>query len=158
MHELDLSQRTATQRSLRFWKLTGERGACCTLRPPAQERVEISTCGALDGPWRRKCVWPHVRNASTNAIAIHLRLGRRLLAAAADFVGRDDAAVDEPPLGCRLVVRRVSQDKDDKIPFHNTLILLVPLAGLEPARPCGQQILSLIGQHSARCPTIPKSQ
>src|ERR1700741_3531970 len=27
--------------------------------------------------------------------------------------------------------------------IRNLLILLVPLAGLEPARPCGQQILSL---------------
>ena len=32
--------------------------------------------------------------------------------------------------------------------FRNSLKCLVPLAGLEPARPCGQQILSLLRARS----------
>ena len=44
---------------------------------------------------------------------------------------------------CYLVAAKSSAFNKPHGSLDNTLILLVPLAGLEPARPCGQQILSL---------------
>ncbi len=51
---------------------------------------------------------------------------------------------------CYLVAAKSSTSSKSRGSPANPLILLVPLAGLEPARPCGQQILSPTEGNSGR--------